>query len=100
MIEVKFSGENQKTFLMKGHAEYSEHGTDIVCAAASSIAITSLKAMAKFLNCTDYKLVEKEGYLHLTLFKNDEVVNQLYNNLRETLLELETQYPDYIKIRK
>lgn len=100
MIEVEFSTKRStKIFLMKGHANYADAGTDIVCAAASAIAITSLKAMSKFLGCLGYKLVEKDGYLHLTLMQSNETVDLLLENLKETLKELETQFPDHIKVK-
>ena len=40
-IEVK-----KKNISIVGHANYDEYGKDIVCAAVSSVVITSIEAIA------------------------------------------------------
>ncbi|XMB87383.1 ribosomal-processing cysteine protease Prp [Mycoplasmatota bacterium WC44] len=100
MIVANFTYGDEFVFEMSGHAEYDESGKDIVCAAASSIAITSLKAIDKFLNKEDYVLIENDGYLKLIVKNNNDEVQLLLENLIETLQELESQFPRYIKIKQ
>ena len=46
MIKVKIS---KKSIEISGHAKYAAHGKDIVCAAVSSITITTVNAILKFV---------------------------------------------------
>lgn len=49
-------------YQVKGHANYSEPGEDIVCAAVSSLAQTGVYALEKLLEC-DLTVTIKKGYL-------------------------------------
>ncbi len=99
MIKVYYD-ESKKVFEMTGHANAGDAGTDIVCAAASSIAITSLRGMDKFLEKNEYDIVEDEGYLKVTFHKSNDTVELLLENLLELLQELQIQFPKNIKIKK
>ena len=45
MIKIEV---NKKNISIVGHANYDEYGKDIVCAAVSSVVITSIEAIALF----------------------------------------------------
>lgn len=51
MIDIKINiKDKQKSIAITGHAEYDEHGKDIVCASVSTIfqlAIMGLSALAE-----------------------------------------------------
>ena len=100
MIEVKLTRDLPIMFEMTGHAHFADAGTDIVCAAASSITITSFNAMAKFLEKLDYEVIEQDRYLSVMIKKSNKEVGLLLDNLMETLTELEKQFPKNIKIIK
>lgn len=52
MIRVTFTERGRNLSLaVKGHAEYAEHGKDIVCASASILAYT----VAQFVGEAEYK---------------------------------------------
>lgn len=87
-------------FEMTGHSHYSQAGTDIVCAAASSMVITSFNAIEKFLNKNEYEVIEKSGYVKVTLIKSSREIGLLLDNLMELLNELQLQFPKNIKIIK
>ena len=53
-----------------GHAGYAAKGEDIVCAAVSSIAITSVNDINALDDSVDY--VENDGYLKITVKKDTE----------------------------
>ncbi len=50
MISVKYEDGDVKVIELSGHSGYAERDKDIVCAAASSISITSFKDIKKFIN--------------------------------------------------
>ncbi len=99
MIKVKFD-ESKKVFEMTGHANYANAGTDIVCAAASAITISSFNGIAKFLEKEEYDVIENDGYLKVTLHNDSREVELLLENLLESLQELQIQFPKNIKIIK
>lgn len=84
---------------IKGHANYSKYGSDIVCASVSSMCITTVNAIIKIdENAIDYK--ESDGYLLIKINKHSDIVDKLINNLIDLLTELEKQYKKYIEMRR
>jgi len=80
-----------------GHAGYAAKGEDIVCAAVSSVAITSVNDINALDDSVNY--VEKDGYLKITVKKDTEINQKILNNMVVTLQELESQYPKNILVR-
>ena len=98
MIKVKLEKENAKykKITMTGHANHDEYGKDIVCAAASSIVITSVNAILKI----DEKAitVNDDDGLEIVVNTYDYVVEVLISNMIDLLKELKEQYKENIKI--
>jgi len=97
MIHVTFTPTSVE---MKGHAHYANAGQDIVCAAASATAISLLKAMEKFIAKADVILEEDEGYLYFEMTKLQPIAAALLQTMKETLKELETQFPKQIRVKE
>ena len=98
MIKVSITKKDNKIskITMTGHAEHDEYGKDIVCAAASSIAITSVNAILK-LNEKAITVSEDDG-LEIIVNSHDEVTSILISNMIDLLKELQEQYKENIKI--
>jgi len=83
---------------IKGHSGYEEAGKDIVCAAVSSISITTVNALLSIdEDCISY--TEDEGLLNIKINKHNEIIDKLINNMINLLEELEQDYKKYIEIR-
>ena len=96
MIKVDLREENVIT--IKGHALFSDFGTDIVCASVSSICITTVNALLSIdEDCVIYE--ERDGYLKIELKNHNEVIDKLIDNMVNLLKELQKQYNKYIEIR-
>lgn len=102
MIKANYLVENSniKVIEISGHAEYSESGKDIVCAAVSTAIIVTANAVELLNLNSNRELMIDEGYFKFEVLKNDEVLNKLLLNLEYTLYDLEKQYPKYIKNQK
>ena len=94
MIKVEVT---KKNISIIGHANFDEYGKDIVCAAASSIVITSIEALASFDN-SSIDIIEKPNRLEIIINKDDNITNTLINNMLNCLQELVRKYPENIKI--
>ena len=72
MIKVKvIEKDNQITNInIIGHAGYSVSGKDIVCAAVSSIVITTINALLKL----DKDSVSYKNSLEITIHKHNEAI--------------------------
>ena len=95
MIKINI---NKDEITIKGHSNYKESGSDIVCASVSSICITTVNALLSIDgDCITY--TENDGYLNIKINKHNDIIDKLINNMTNLLKELEKQYNKYIEIR-
>ncbi len=98
MIKVIINNKDGiRSVIVKGHANYSDYGKDIVCAAVSSITITacnSVLALEDTIECND-----KSGLLEIRVIKVTDVNQKILANMIQMLKELKDQYPKNIEIR-
>lgn len=96
-VNVKKNNDNINELVIKGHAGYDVHGKDIVCAAVSSMAITTVNNIIALEDSIYYE--ENSGLLKIRVEKDTDINQKLLNNLIRMLSELENQYPKNIEIR-
>ena len=85
---------------VSGHANYAEHGSDIVCAAISTACIFTANLIDKLdMRYNILDLVCEEGYFRLQIKTDNNVILSVFENLAETLDSLQQQYPKYIKLK-
>ena len=99
MINIKVQYKNDKIskVTIKGHANYETFGKDIVCAAVSSIATTSINAILT-LDSDACKYEVNDGKLDISINENSDMALKLINNMLNMLEELQDQYPKNIEI--
>lgn len=96
-VLVKKNNKQIEEIIISGHALYDALGKDIVCAAVSSITITTINAILSLEDTISYE--EDEGLLKIKIIKDTEINNKLLNNMLRMLNELSCQYPKNIEIR-
>lgn len=96
-VNVKKNNEIINELVIKGHAGYDVHGKDIVCAAVSSMAITTINNIIALDDSVYYE--ENSGLLKIRVEKDTDINQKLLGNLIRMLSELESQYPKNIEIR-
>lgn len=84
---------------IKGHADYDEHGRDIVCASVSSIVTTSINSILT-LDKGTIGYESKEGLVKIDILKKEEITQKLLENMINMLSELEDNYPKNIKVER
>ena len=100
MIKINVK-ETDKILSVKvlGHANYSEKGTDIVCAGISSIVTTTINGILSIDNkAITYE--NKEGFISIENVKQDNVTNELLNNMLNMFSDLESKYPKNIQMKR
>jgi len=102
MITVHFTSANETIshVRVKGHAGYKTKGKDIVCAAVSTALIITANAIERLKLNQHVDLTIEEGYFDLVVNEVHEINEGLLQNLKFALLDLEKQYPKYIKNQK
>jgi len=98
MIKIFVVKENEiiQSYKITGHAEFDTLGKDIVCAAVSSITITTINGILTLDN-TAIKYVQDEEGLLIENIKKDNSTNLLLNNMDNLLHELSEDYPKNVK---
>lgn len=89
------------SFQIKGHADYSEYGSDIVCSGITTATFTTLGLLQKVLDEKAYQYFEKDADITFEMIKKDEsiLVKQIIQNFIEVLENIEKQYPKHLKIK-
>ena len=94
MIKVNIK---QNHIEINGHAMFDDYGKDIVCAAVSSIVITSINGILRLDDkAISYKL-SSDGII-IDILKDSRETNLLILNMTSLLKELEEKYRKNIKI--
>ena len=100
MIKVRIVKENNviSSISAIGHAGYAGFGHDIVCAAFSTMLITTINGILEidkdaisYTDSNDLKIVN---------IKKDNITNSLLNNLANLIYELKENYDKNIDIKE
>ncbi|HHU73728.1 MAG TPA: ribosomal-processing cysteine protease Prp [Clostridiales bacterium] len=88
-------------YKLSGHADYSEYGSDIVCAAVSALVINTINSIENFTSDRFHlEQDEKKGYIEFHVISPiSNNTNLLLNSLALGLGGIEKQYTQkYIKL--
>lgn len=103
MIRVTIKQTKAKeiaSFTIEGHANFSEYGSDLVCAGVSAVAFGTLNAIVELTKVVpNVKQGGEGGYLHCTLPKDlpDEVKDKIQLLVKGMIVSLQTIEKDYGK---
>lgn len=104
MIKVKYYQNDDfrlKGFCLNGHADYAELGSDIVCAAVTSNALSVINSLSKLQKIEFDKVIGQEG--HIECIVKDEYLDKaqlLLQHFQLAISEIKREYPKNIKILK
>lgn len=105
MIKAEFKqNDNHYAFSIEGHANYAEHGKDIVCSSVSVLSITVANEISeiipgKSIVCTKDGLLSCRFNLSYDCQNYFEFhIDRMYQMLKENIQDIERQYPDYVKV--
>lgn len=101
MIEIIFKTKNNKIiyFEVKGHANLSNYGTDIVCSAISSTTLMTINGILEILNLRPYFIL-KEGHSLCDLTNCDiDLAQNLVKSYYVFVKELAKKYPKNLKFK-
>jgi uncharacterized protein YsxB (DUF464 family) len=90
--------------LVTGHANFAEHGMDIVCAAVSAVAIGMVNAMEQLTGVTVHQPDDGEGKVDCRLpaeLPTEDIREQLGLLMEAMVLSLQgivDAYPAYVKM--
>ncbi len=96
-VKINYDGNVIKGFKVSGHANYDEYGKDIVCASVSTVVITSINLALK-IDEKSVVVTDKPGLIEANILKRDDVINKIFINMKDMLVELQKDYSKNIKI--
>jgi len=99
MINVKIiKKESEIEIYSRGHAEYAEHGKDIICSAVSALIINTVNSIEELTNSKIKIISSVEGDLKVNVLdKTDEaelLIKSLILGLKSIRDEYENKYID------
>ncbi|WP_342275606.1 ribosomal-processing cysteine protease Prp [Spiroplasma endosymbiont of Cantharis lateralis] len=101
MVKAKiFKKENKiNSFVISGHANFKDHGEDLVCAAITGIVSGSLNALdIKFNKNTEINV--DANRIEVKVIIEDNLLNHLLEFMIIQLETIEVQYPKNFKIER
>jgi len=92
-----------RSFTMSGHADFAEHGQDIVCAGASAVSFGTVNAVEALTGVTAEVNQGESGFLQCTFPENisddvQEKVQLLLEGMVVSLETIEKSYGKHIKL--
>lgn len=98
MIKVNILKENNliSNIKISGHSGYAEYGSDIVCAAVSSIVTTTINGILS-INET-IKVTDDGNVLEIVVLEHNEVTDKLILNMIKLFEGIEIQYKENLKV--
>jgi len=101
MITASFSEKNGKfyKFRISGHSGYAESGSDIVCAAVSSMAMLTMNNITDSFAIPASVSADEEGpVIDFELKSDDERGCALIAGLEREISILAEDYPKYVRV--
>ncbi|UXR77412.1 MULTISPECIES: ribosomal-processing cysteine protease Prp [unclassified Staphylococcus] len=100
-VDISLNEEGHITdFVMDGHADFAEHGQDIVCAGASAVLFGSVNAiMGLTSERPDIDYSDDGGYFHVrSVDTKNEQAQLILQAMLVSLQTIEDEYSDFIKL--
>lgn len=103
-VLIKYKNNSIKSILVKGHANYADHGEDIVCAAVSVVTQTTLLGLLDFLKQRMvYEISDGNLFFEIPndVSKDEFIkVDVLTKTLVIGLENIKNNYKNYLYIKK
>ncbi|AVQ32975.1 ribosomal-processing cysteine protease Prp [Staphylococcus muscae] len=100
-VDISLNEEGHITdVVMDGHADFAEHGQDIVCAGASAVVFGSVNAiMGLTSERPDIDYSDDGGYFHVrSVDTKNEQAQLILQAMLVSLQTIKDEYSDFIKL--
>lgn len=84
-------------FIVDGHAEYAEHGQDIVCASVSTLAQTAILGLNHY-TFIDAKI--RNGHIAVHVLKDDHTSDTIIKTMLLGLEEIARLHPTHVQVKE
>lgn len=98
MIKITYSSREPPSLVIRGHSGYSAQGTDIVCAAVSTLFLTLANSISEYTNDLVTVRTEPGNSAVIWRGKCSEKARLLLESFILGMRDVAEQYPDYVII--
>lgn len=105
MLEVTFyrdSRQRPSSFVARGHAEFAEHGEDVVCAAVSAVLQAARLGLESYAGI-NLAVAQDEGTLDLRWPESERdnlALGAIVGTAELAVEQIASQYPSHVKFRR
>lgn len=98
MIDVTLLIKKEKRlgFAIKGHANFDQHGYDIVCAAVSILSYTAVNTLDYYE--IDFDFFDDENEMKVSIKNSNEKSEIILNDFEIGIKTLLTNYNEYVNL--
>lgn len=99
-VKIEYKDKNILSLKVTGHADYDEHGKDLVCAGVSSILVGGINAIdeANLIDMIQFKC--KEGFVEIQLNSSCDELQIMMKMMFVQLKTIQETYCNYISIQE
>ena len=95
-VTLLIKKEKRLGFAIKGHANFDQHGYDIVCAAVSILSYTAVNTLDYYE--IDFDFFDDENEMKVSLKNSNEKSEIILNNFEIGIKTLLTNYNEYVNL--
>src|SRR5699024_1612217 len=95
-VTLKTKKNNIVGFLIRGHADFSEEGSDIVCSAVSILAYTTVNTLDLYID--NLKFSDDGDKIRLEIEKSTDQTDIIFKFFETGIQELLENYNEYSQL--
>ena len=107
MIDVNVEKNDEGYYFLSvcGHADFDDHGKDIICASVSVLGQTLLESINSVAGINDFDYEVRNGYIRCNLLNstlNEQemfIVNILFKMFITGINGIKESYPEYLELK-
>lgn len=96
-VRIRTTDGRISSYEVSGHAEYAEHGKDIVCGIVSALTMSAARSLQDYLGKEGIYNSEN-GYAYIEISDTDEKTEAILRTMKIGLKALEKDYPKNLRL--
>lgn len=95
-VEVLVKDDRRVGYEIRGHADFAEHGSDIVCSAVTILAYSCVNTLDQYADKVEF--IDDGDILYLRTDEDSKEITTVFAYFETGVQTLLSNYGDYVKL--